>query len=220
MKKARGNAADALDTADVFLYRDSSTAPLLDMRRRFKAVMDVLGVMIQYGVSLARSVELTAQWNRILAAGPLYPVSFGDLHAVDGLGIGDFHRVVSDVHHRLGDFIHEVVVHRRDEAIRESRNWLREDPMVHPYKWLRPDLVLPAPFLQRKPDLTPGGSGALADPARIDEEFRKAWLLIFAALGKGIPALRSSMRKLMVGYRFCLRFLASADFCQRLFCPG
>ena len=38
VKKARGNAADALDAADVFLYHDSSLAPLLDMRRRFKAV--------------------------------------------------------------------------------------------------------------------------------------------------------------------------------------
>ena len=35
---------------------------------------------------------------------------------------------------------------------------------------------LPAPFLQCDPALTPGGSGVLADPARIDEEFRKAWL--------------------------------------------
>ena len=113
VKKARGNAADALDAADVLLYRDSSIAPLLDMRRWFKAVMDVLGAMIQYGVSLARLVELIPQWNRILAAGPLYPVIFGDLHAVEGLGIGDFHRVVSDVHHRLSDFIHEVFVHRR-----------------------------------------------------------------------------------------------------------
>ena len=43
VRKARGNAADAHDAADVFLYRDSSVAPLLDMRRRFKAVMDVLG---------------------------------------------------------------------------------------------------------------------------------------------------------------------------------
>ena len=68
MKKVRSNAADALDAADVFLYRDSSIAPLLDMRRRFKAVPDVLGAMIQYGVSLARSVELTAQSNRIRAA--------------------------------------------------------------------------------------------------------------------------------------------------------
>ena len=47
---------------------------------------------------------------------------------------------------------------------------------MHPYRWLRPDLVLQAPFLQCKPHLTTGGSGVLADPARIDEEFRKAWL--------------------------------------------
>ena len=33
VRKARGNAADAHDTADVFFYRDSSVAPLLDMRR-------------------------------------------------------------------------------------------------------------------------------------------------------------------------------------------
>ena len=79
VKKARGSAADALDAADGFLYRDSSIAPLLDMRRRFKAVMDVLGAMIQCGVSLARSVELTSQWNRILAARPLFPVTCDDL---------------------------------------------------------------------------------------------------------------------------------------------
>ena len=49
VRKARGNAADAHDAADVFLYRDSSVAPLLDMRRRFKAVMDVLDAMIRSG---------------------------------------------------------------------------------------------------------------------------------------------------------------------------
>ena len=52
VRKARGNVADALDAADVFLYRDSSIAPLLDMRRRFKAVVDVLGAMIRSGFSL------------------------------------------------------------------------------------------------------------------------------------------------------------------------
>ena len=184
VKRARANAADAVDAADVFLYQDSSVAPLLDMRRRFKAVMDVLGAMVRYGVSLARSVELTAQWDRILAAGPLFPVTFDDLSAVRGLGLGDFHRVVSDVHHRLSDFMHAVVVHRRDEAIRGWWNWIREDPLVHPYKWLRPGLVPPAPFLQCKPHLTPGGSGVLADPARIDEEFRKAWLPYFCRSGQ------------------------------------
>ena len=36
-----------------FLYRDSSVAPLHDMRRRFKAVVDVLDAMIRYGISLS-----------------------------------------------------------------------------------------------------------------------------------------------------------------------
>ena len=84
----------------------------------------------------------------------------------------------------FSDFIHSVAVHRRDEAIRGWRNWIREDPLVHPYKWLRPDLVLPAPFLQCQPHLTPGGSGVLADPAKIDEEFRKAWLPYFCRSGQ------------------------------------
>ena len=141
VRKARGNASDVHDAAGVFLYRDSSLAPVLDMRRRFKAVMVVLGAMMQYGASLSRSVEPTAQRDRILAVGPLYLVTIDDLRVVRGMGIGDFHRAVADVHHRLSDFIHAVVVHRRDEAIGEWRNWIREDPSVHPYKWLSPDLV-------------------------------------------------------------------------------
>ena len=78
--------------------------------------MDVLDAMIRFGVSLSRSVELTALWDRIVAFGPLYPVTPDDLDVVRGLGIGDFYQVVSGVHHRLSDFIHSVVVHRRDEV--------------------------------------------------------------------------------------------------------
>ena len=128
------------------MFRDSSIAPLLDMRRRFKAVIDVLDAMIRCGVSLAWSVELSAQWDRIVAVGLLFPSTLDDFYAVQGLGIGDFHRVVSGVHHRLSDFIHSVVVHRRDEAIREWRDCLREDPLVHPKKWLRPNFDFPSPF--------------------------------------------------------------------------
>ena len=45
----RGNVADAHDDGDVFMYRDPSVAPLLDRRRRFKAVMDVLDSLIRKG---------------------------------------------------------------------------------------------------------------------------------------------------------------------------
>ena len=61
VRKARGSAADAHDAADIFLYRDSSIAPLLDMRRRIKAVMEILEAMMRYGISLSRSVELSAR---------------------------------------------------------------------------------------------------------------------------------------------------------------
>ena len=59
--------------------------------------------------------------------------------------------------------------------IRGWRNWLREDPLVRPERWLRPDLVPLAPFMQCKAHLSPGVSGVLAGPAGIYEEFRKAW---------------------------------------------
>ena len=141
VRKVRDNVSDVVDGAGVFLCRDSSIAPLLDMRRRLKAVMGVLDAMIRSGISFARSVELTAQWDKILAVGPCYPVTHDDLGAVLGLDIGEFHHVVSGLHRRLSDFIHSVVVHRRDDAIRGWRNWIREDPLIHPYKWSRPDLV-------------------------------------------------------------------------------
>ena len=153
------------------------------MRRRFKAVVDVLGAMIRSNISLSRSVELAVQWDRILALGPMYPVTLDDLSIHRGVDIGAFFDAAAGVHRRLCDFIHQVVVHRRDEAIRVWRNWIREDPLVHPCRWLRPDLVPPAPFLQCKPHLTPAGSGVLSDPARIDEEFRKAWLPYFCRSG-------------------------------------
>ena len=103
------------------------------------------------------SLLVLLRWDKVLAIGPSYPIPRCDLAAVWGLGIGEFHGVVSDLHRRLNDFIHAVVVHRRDDAIRWWRNWIRrEDPLVHPYKWLCPDLVPPALFLQCQPHLTPG----------------------------------------------------------------
>ena len=184
VRLARRNAADAHEGGEVFMCRDSSVAPLLNLTRRIKAVMDAVDALIRDGVSLARSVELTFQWDAILKVGPIGPVTREDLQLAGNGGLGESRRLVEDLHCRLSDFIHRVVVHRGDEAIRGWRNWLREDPLVHPFRWLRPDLVPPTPFLQCQPHLTPGGSGVLADPARIDEEFRKAGLPNFCRSGQ------------------------------------
>ena len=116
--------------------------------------------------------------------GLLYPVTLDDLSNNRDVDIGAFFHAASGVHRRLSDFIHQVVVHRRDVAIRVWRSWIREDPLVPLYRWLRPDLVPPAPFLQCRPHLAPNGSGVLSEPAGIDEEFRKAWLSHFCRSGQ------------------------------------
>ena len=56
-----------------------SFAPLLDLRRRIEAVMDVLDSMVRGGVSVARSAELTVQVDKILRIGPVQPVPLEDL---------------------------------------------------------------------------------------------------------------------------------------------
>ena len=68
-RPVRRNAADAREGEDVHLYRDSSAAPLLDLRRRLEAITDVLDGMIRDGVSLSRSVELLVQWDRVVDVG-------------------------------------------------------------------------------------------------------------------------------------------------------
>ena len=151
--------------------------------------MDVLDSVIRSGVSLARSVELTIQWDCILRTG-LVPITLDDLQLVRGGGVGEFCRVVGNLHCRLTDFVHEVVVHRRDETNPGWRNWLREDPLVHPYKSLRPVMVHPAPFLQCKPHRTPDQPGLMRNSEMLG-------FLAFVALGKGKPVLRNSLRRSM-----------------------
>ena len=63
--------------------------------------------------------------------------------------------------------------------------WYLENLQVHPYHWLRPDLVAPAPFLSCDPGITEDGSGVQSDPGGIDEQFRKAWFPSFCRTDKG-----------------------------------
>ena len=154
-------------------------------------------------LSLSRSVELTAQWSEILTVGPMYPVALDGLHAVEGSGLGDFHRVVYDVHHRLSDFMHGIVVHRRmrlsGSVIGSGRTWYTRRsgfvrtwfPMLHLFS------VNPI-FLQVV-------QGCLLIPVGLTRNSERPGFPTFAVLGKGIPALRNSMRKSRGGYLCCLR---------------
>ena len=63
-------------------------------------------------------------------------------------------------------------------------------------------MVLPAPFRQCKPHLTPGGSGVLATRLGLTRNSERLGFPTFAVLGKGRPALKNSMRRLRDGYPF------------------
>ena len=114
-------------------------------------------------ISLARSVELAVQWDAILRVRPIHPISASDFLLARVGDLGQC-QVMLGLHCRLSDFLHDVVVRRREVAFRGWRSWLREDPLVHPCKWLLPDLVPPAPFEQCDPALTPGVLGFCLTP--------------------------------------------------------
>ena len=169
----RSSACDG-DVDDVSLYRDSSAAPVLDLRRNLRAILDLLDSIIKWGASLARDVQLLHLWDSVVRLGSLGSVHVHEYEAARVCGVCESRRIVAELHGRVSTFVKGLVAYRRNVGITAWRNWLREDPLVHPYGWLRADLVPPSPFLQCSRALTPGGSGVLADPARIDEEFRKA----------------------------------------------
>ena len=95
---------------------------------------------------------------------------------LDLLGVGD---AVGVMYNELNRFLHNIVIRRKGPAVQGWRAWILEDPLVRPYRWLRPDMVHPSPFLQCEPSNTVDGSGVLFDPTLFDQKFREAWLPYF-----------------------------------------
>ena len=176
VKKARGNVLDVDDVACIFLYRDSSLAPLLDMRRGFKAVLCVLDAMIRWGVSLARSVGsfiglfltfiiivLITSFMRLLYIAVMMLFGSG------GIGFGRTLRCIP--------------------VSGSSPTW---------FSLL---LFYSASLILRLVVL-----GCLQILPELVRNSERPGFPIFAALGKGIPALRNSIGRLRGGCRFYLSF--------------
>ena len=183
-----GKVRSDLGSADgqaVHLFKDSSVSRVIILRRRLGCVLSVLDGIYRNGLTLSRDLELSAQWDAVVSAGPCGPLCRANLAVSPAVGLssfGDHVRVLYDV---VVDFLHRVVVSRGDVAVRSWRSWMLEDDKVHPYRWLKPDLVAPAPLLCCDPCLTVDGSGVLSGPDRIDEQFRAAWLPFFCRAGRG-----------------------------------
>ena len=78
VRKARRNFADPQEGVMCLCFMTLSTALLVVLRRRFKAVGDVLSAMIRDGITLARSLKLTVQWDGIIRIGPVRPLTVQD----------------------------------------------------------------------------------------------------------------------------------------------
>ena len=120
---------------------------------------------------------------------------------------------VVDLHQSLDSFLQSVVRSRRDKALLGWKAWILEDPPTHPYRWLRPDLVPPSPFLQYDPGDTVGGSGVIADLALIDAKFREAWMPYFSRSSRGSADLDDFSREVAGGWLLVVgRFSSSSSY--------
>ena len=102
VRSARRNAADIGEVDDVSLYRDSSAALVLDLRRKLKAVLNLLDSLVRCGASLTRDVELSHLWDCIVRLGPLGSVSIEDYVAARTCGVGESRRLVTGLYDRVG----------------------------------------------------------------------------------------------------------------------
>ena len=145
-----------------------------------------LAVFFRYWTVFPGMVSLSlAVWSlvhsgmRLLLLVPVVPLVALILLSPLLLAFHCFGNHVQALYDAAVDFLHKVVVHRADVAVRGWRYWMLEDDKVHLYRWLKPDLVAPAPFLCCNPGLTVGDSGVISDPDRM------AWLPFFCRAGRG-----------------------------------
>ena len=118
-----------MDAEGAPFFVNSSLAPVCLFRRRLKSVADVLRSIKRHGYTQK------GYWSAVGRHGPCGPGGFFQtrIGSESGFLIRSMFSMTS-----LG----KVVVWRRDAGLRKWASWLRP--------WLRPDFVLPSPFLVMK----------------------------------------------------------------------
>ena len=121
----------ALGTVRLSIFSRMSLSPrVIILRRWLGCVPSVL--------TLSRDLELGVQLDAVVAAGPCGPLSSANLAISPAVGLPFFGNHVRVLLDAVVDFLHKVVVHRRDVPVRDWRSWMLEDDKVHPYRWLKP----------------------------------------------------------------------------------
>ena len=147
MRRIRARCSDLGDGALVDLYQDHSVAPLVDLRRRLRAVLDVITAIGRSGFTVSMGLELSLQFGSIVAGGPQGNITADALARVAGLDLADMEASVMSICIKAWiGFCRVLFVIGGDKAVPGWKAWIWEDPSAHPYRWLRPDLVPPPLF--------------------------------------------------------------------------
>ena len=83
--------------------------PLVDLRRRLRAVLDIIAAIGRSGFTISRGLELTRQWSSVVAIGPQGNVTADDFARVSGLGLAGMEASVADLHRGLNDLLQGIV---------------------------------------------------------------------------------------------------------------
>ena len=105
VRSVRRSAVGDGDVDDVSLYRDSSAAPVLDLRRNLKAILDLLDSTIRWGASVARDVQLIHLWDSVVRLGSLGSVRLEEYAAARICGVGESRRLVAELYGRVSAFV-------------------------------------------------------------------------------------------------------------------
>ena len=99
LKKARPYRSDPGEAEDLAGQCIFSLAPVLRLRRRLKVCIDIASSILVRGFTVARSLELTRQWEKVLADCPAGP--FSDLEFLGSGGLGDYHAWVVALYNQV-----------------------------------------------------------------------------------------------------------------------
>ena len=135
-RRYRPDASDPVDATEVHMYRCRSIAPLRAFKERLRCVESLISAIERDGFTLSRGLELHRQWSCIVGNGPVRCLDWETLVTGPDAGMLGFQTRVRAAIDSVTEFVKLVVVSRRQSAIRGWRNWILEDPLVHPYRWL------------------------------------------------------------------------------------
>ena len=123
------------------------------------------------------------------------------------------------LHANLSALSRDVVVRGRGVALRSWRAWILEYLLVHPHRWVLPDLTAPAPFLSCDPTLRMGAGFFLILILSMNSVGGFGFPSC-AGLTEGQVTPQSSMQKLVAGYPHSLLLTSHSSFgvvCMRWF---